>query len=253
MPGTCDRITAIPPTFRPLIFIRGNIMKALLAAVVVSAGLLGATLAADVPAGQRTALDADPAGWMDLMPGKDLAGWKRVPIPPDKKLSDRNPWRVDAKAGLLICDGVGIKEAFLNDAVRGDGIFHVEWRFPKVTGKQDYNSGIYVRTAGDARTWHQAQVAQVDKAPHYADLFGQTLRKDMIESFLVEGSGAKLVQPPGAWNTYEITCKGKTIAVAVNGTPATRWEECAVPTGHVGMQAEFFRIEFRTLKFKNLK
>src|SRR3954447_13170002 len=93
----------------------------------------------------RSALERDPAGWADLLPGKNLEGWKRVPLDPDTKLADRNPWSV--RGDVLRCDGEGIKEAFYNDKTFADGIFHVEWRFEKVTGKkQDYNSGVYVRS-----------------------------------------------------------------------------------------------------------
>ncbi len=38
-----------------------------------------------------SALDQDPKGWVDLLSGKDLRGWKRVPIPPDKTLNAKNP------------------------------------------------------------------------------------------------------------------------------------------------------------------
>jgi hypothetical protein len=91
------------------------------------------------------------------------------------------------------------------------------------------------------------------KPPHYADLFGETLVMGKPAKFLVQGRGAKLVNPPGEWNVYDITCKGKTIAVAVNGTVATTWDDCQVGSGHVGMQAEFFYVEFKNLKFKALK
>ena len=73
-----------------------------------------------------------------------------------------------------------------------------------------------------------------------------------MKHFQVLGQGHKLARPPGEWNTYEITCKGKTITVQVNGAVATTWDDCRVPRGHVGLQAEFFVIAFRNLKFKEL-
>ena len=63
--------------------------------------------------GGKSALESDPAGWTDLMPGKDLKGWKRIPLPPDEKLNAKNPWSVDETGKILICDGVGIKEMLL--------------------------------------------------------------------------------------------------------------------------------------------
>ena len=41
--------------------------------------------------------------------------------------------------------------------------------------------------------------------------------------------------------------------VWVNGAVTTAWDDCPVPKGHVGLQAEFFEIEFRSLKYKELK
>ena len=84
------------------------------------------------------------------------------------------------------------------------------------------------------------------------DLFGETRVDNQIQHFQVLGKGHELARPPGEWNTYEITCKGKTITVRVNGSVATTWDDCRVPRGHVGMQAEFFVIAFRNLKFKEL-
>lgn len=222
-------------------------------AMLVCTVLSLTTLAALAEEPTKTALEADPSGWIDLTPGKDLQGWKRVPIAPDEKLNAKNPWSMSQDGKTLICDGVGVKEMFLHETERGDGIFHVEWRFRPVKDGKDYNSGIYVRNSIDGKLWHQAQVADVDKPPHYADLFGETLVDGKPGKFQALGRGAKLVKQPGEWNTYEITCKGKTITVHVNGSEATTWTECAVPRGHVGMQAEFYLIEFRNLRFKPLK
>src|SRR5262245_10453043 len=196
----------------------------------------------------KSALERDPKGWVDLMPGKDLSGWKRVPIAPDTKLSAKNPWSV--AGGLLHCDGVDVKEMLLHDKTSGDGVFHVEWRFRKVEGKKDYNSGVYVRTSADGKVWHQAQVAHAEKPPLLGDLFGVTKVDGKTEQFLVRGKGAERARPPGEWNTYEITMKGPVISVWVNGATTCTWEKCPVDKGHLGLQAEFFYVEFRSLRWK---
>lgn len=201
----------------------------------------------------RSALETDPSGWTDLMPGKDLKGWTRVPIPPDDKLNNKNAWSVDESAKVLHCDGVGVKEILRCDREVGDGIFHVEWRFRKTDDKSGYNSGVYVRTSADGKIWHQAQVAMQDKRPQYGDLFGMTLVKGQPKMFLQAGDGARRAYAPGQWNTYEVTCKGKTVTVWVNDGVATTWNDCDVPKGHLGLQAEFYYIDFRNLKFKEVK
>ena len=59
-------------------------------------------------------------------------------------------------------------------------------------------------------------------------------------------------KPVGEWNVYEITCKGKKISVWVNGAVTVTWDACQAPKGHLGLQVEFFDLEFRNLKFKPL-
>lgn len=199
-----------------------------------------------------SALQADPKGWLDIFPGKGLQGWKRVAIAPETKLDPRQPWSIDASGKVLQCDGVGIKEMLLYDKEFTNGIFHVEWRFRPVTeGKKDYNSGIYIRTP-HGQVWLQAQVAHLPKPPHLGDLFGDVPVKGKIERVLIRGEGDKRANPPGQWNTYEITCQGRNISVWINGVVACTWKDCPLPRGHVGMQAEYYYIEFRNLKFKEL-
>jgi hypothetical protein len=205
------------------------------------------------PGEGKSALEADPSGWVDLFPGKDLKGWRRVPLAPDVTLNPKNPWSVDAAGKTLLCDGVGVKEMLLHEQERADGIFHVEWRFRPAEGKTGYNSGVYVRSSLDGKVWHQAQVAHQMTPPRLGDLFGDTLVDGQIKQVRITGDGDKRARPPGEWNTYEVTCKGTTVTVWVNGAVTTTWTDCQVPRGHVGMQAEYFFIEFRNLKFKEIK
>ena len=39
----------------------------------------------------------------------------------------------------------------------------------------------------------------------------------------------------------------------VNGAEVNRWRDCEVPTGYVGLEAEGYRIEFRSVKIKPLE
>jgi hypothetical protein len=227
-----------------------------LGAVLITAVGIPLLLCTPSGGGQETdeaGLAAEEGREIDLLPGKGLEGWKRVPIAPDTKLNTKNPWKVDEGGRVLHCDGVGVKEMFLYDREFADGTFHVEWRFRKVTDRKDYNSGIYVRTSADGKVWHQAQVAHLEKAPRMADLFGDTLEDGKPKKLVVEGMGTKLVHGPGEWNTYDITCKGPKVTVEVNGKLATTWDNCQVPRGHVGLQAEYFDIEFKNLRFKPLQ
>lgn len=220
-------------------------------ALVLAAPAAWLAPAAEEKAG-ASALQANPAGWLNLLPGKDLAGWKRVPLAPDTRLNARNPWSVDLATQTLRCDGVGIKEMFLHEKPFANGIFHVEWRFQPVADNPPYNSGVYVRSRDDGKVWVQAQIVHQKEPPLLGDLFADLPVDGEVKRTLIRGDGASRARPPGEWNTYEITCKGKDISVWVNGAVATRWSDCPLPNGHVGVQAEFYQIEFRNLKFKPL-
>lgn len=194
---------------------------------------------------EKSSLEKDSSGWIDLFPANDLKGWKRVAL--DQGLVEKNPWSVEN--GLLVCRGQGAKEMLLYDKPFGDGTFHLEWRFHKLDGKQDYNSGAYVRSL-DGLVWHQIQIAHLDQPPFMGDLFGDMKVNGKTERVIINGNGPEHVNPPGQWNSYEIASKGNEIRVWVNGYTTLTWNECAIDRGMVGMQAEFFTIEFRNLKFK---
>ena len=219
------------------------------AMAVLTAALLctGATPAQE--AGSKSALESDPAGWIDVFPDKEFKGWKRVPIDP---LASKVVWKHSADGKTLLCDGTGgVKEVLINDEERGDGIFHVEWRWSKEQdAKPNYNGGIYLRSSADGKVWIQAQVARGEKPPRVGDMIGMLpvdgtpKRTDLIQK------GESREAPVGDWNTYEITCKGKTISLWVNGGVTAVWEDFPIARGHLGLQAEFAAYEFRSLKFK---
>lgn len=199
----------------------------------------------------KSLLEREPAGWIDLVAdaGPTLKGWSRGPIPPTGKLDPDNQWSIDTKTGHLLCQGDKGHEWLRFDKEMADFVYHVEWKFTEVEGKKGYNSGIYVRNSADATVWHQAQTG----AGTGGFIFGETMLDGKLQrvNFSKEVTG-KPVKPPGEWNTFEITCKGKEVTLWVNGAITNVWKNCEVPKGHVGLEAEGYRIEFRNVKVKPL-
>jgi hypothetical protein len=210
-------------------------------------GLLSGQQPAKV-AQTRSALESDPKGWLDITPSANLKGWSRVAIPPGGKLSAKNPWSVAADGQTLVCDGVGVHEMLLWDKDVADGIFHVEWRFKKIEDKKGYNSGVYVRNSPDGAVWHQAQVG----SKNVGFLFGDTLVGGTKKRVRIDDKSPQRGHEAGAWHTYEITCRGKTISLWINGAFTTVWNDCEVASGRLGMEAEGWHIEFKNLRFKPL-
>jgi len=204
--------------------------------------------AADVAAA-RSALETNPEGWTNIMPPADLKGWSRVPVPPGGKLG-RAQWHVDTDKDLLICDGDGGHDMLLTEKEYGDAIFHFEFRYTKVEGKKGYNSGAYVRNSKDGAIWHQAQFGDANGGY----LFGETPTSDGKRKFFIlkDKVTGHRVKPAGQWNTMEITARGKTLTLWVNGAVTCRFEGCRAKRGHVGVEGEGYRIEFRNLKVKPL-
>jgi len=206
-----------------------------------------------LPVGQeKSALESDPTGWTDLFPDKDLKGWKRAG--PAPKIEQKY-FALSDDGKLLVVDGRnGSVCNLLYDKEFTDGIWHVEWRWGKDQGeKPNYNGGVYVRTAEDASTWIQAQVARPAKGPAVGDLIkmiptdGKPQRADVIQK------GPSREAPPGEWNTYEVTFKGKSVSLWVNGGVTASIDDCPLPKGRVGLQAEFALYEVRALKFREIK
>jgi hypothetical protein len=192
--------------------------------------------------------------WVDLLPTKDLKGWKRYPLDPAVPLVAKAVYKVSDDARTLFVDAVGgVKEVLIQEEERGDGIFHVEWRWGKDQGeKPNYNGGIYLRSAPDGKTWIQAQVARGAKPPVVGDLIGMLMvdgkptRTDKLQA------GPSRELPVGEWNTYDITCRGKKISLSVNGAETLVWEDFPILRGHLGVQAEFAAYEIRSLRWKPL-
>jgi hypothetical protein len=226
-----------------------NLMKN--AKLVVAAAILCGCSTASPQDGAKSALESDAAGWMDLFPDKDFKGWRRVPIDP---LAAKAVWKHSADGKTLLCDGTGgVKELLMNEEERGDGIFHVEWRWGKDQGeKPNYNGGIYLRSSLDGKTWIQAQVARGEKPPGVGDFIGMIPEDGKPKRVDRLQKGASREAAMGEWNTYEITCKGKTVSLWVNGGVTLVWEDFPLTRGHLGLQAEFAAYEFRSLKFKPL-
>jgi hypothetical protein len=216
---------------------------------LVGLALALASLAPMAP-GTPSALDRDSSGWTDLLVegGTQLKGWTRTTLHAKDKLVEKSQWVFDPSTGILLCQGDGGHEWLRWDKEQGDFVYHVEWKFtPVTTGKKGYNSGIYARNSSDAKVWHQAQVG----AGPNAFFFGETLIGGDLKRFDFSKKQAdKRVKPAGEWNTFEVTCKGKDVALWVNGEFVNEWHDCEVPRGYVGLEAEGYRIEFRNVKLK---
>ena len=217
----------------------------LVALLAAGAAMFNLTAASPSP----SALESDASGWTDLMPSADLKGWSRVPVPPGAPLG-RAQWHLDDAGKVLVCDGDGGHDMLLCDREFGDAVFHFEFRYTRSEGKKGYNSGAYVRNSPDGAIWHQAQFGDADGG----FLFGETPAGEATKKFFNTKKDVTdgRVKPAGEWNTIEITARGKTLTLWVNGAVTCQFDGCGRPRGLLGLEGEGYRIEFRNLKVKEL-
>ena len=214
--------------------------------------LLSSLLIAGCCFGQtRSALESDAKGWKDIMPPASLKGWTRISIPPTAPLNPEQQWKLDAAAKTLVCEGDKGHDWLRFDTEYSDFIFHAEFKFTKLadeTGKR-YNSGIFARNNADGSIWHQAQIGS--SSGGY--FFGFTPQNgEAKRANLLDKTKPSLVKPAGEWNTVEIRAQGKKMTLWVNGEVTGEWDNLEVQKGHVGLEGEGYRIEFRNLKIKTL-
>lgn len=218
--------------------------------ILAVAWFFGCQSQAALGAESPSALEADPQGWVDILPRADLQGWYRVPVPPTGKLG-RQQWHVAPDKKMLICDGDGGHDMLLFEKELGDAVFHFEFRYVPVAGKTGYNSGAYIRNSRDGAIWHQGQFGNASGGY----LFGETpAAGGKIKFFSLEQEiNSARVKSVGQWNTLELTARGKTLTLWVNGAVNCQYPDCGLVKGRVGLEGEGYPIEFRNLKVKELR
>ena len=199
---------------------------------------------------QLEARHAAADGAIDLLPPDDFKSWTRIPIPPVDGLKPKIQWRVDAAQHALVCTGDGGHEWLRSDREFGDFVLDADWRFtPRASDEKRYNSGIGVRLSKYGEIWYQAQTGLSG-----AYLFGNNMVDGILQSFnLSKQMKENRVKAAGEWNHYEVTARGGTITLSVNGAVVSELANCGLRRGSVGFEAEGYEITFKNLKLKVLE
>jgi hypothetical protein len=216
--------------------------------------LISAVFAQTAAVQTKSALESEPKGWADLLADKSLKDWTRGALPAVAQLKagnidDPSPWSLDPSGKVLISEANKVgREWFRYVPELTNFIIHAEFRHTPIEGETRYNSGLFFRTSADAKVNHQAQMTLgggflLGTTPVKGEIARINLQKQMVEN---------RVKPAGEWNVFEIRAVGKQVTLWVNGAVVNEWTECEVPSGHIGLEAEGYRIEFRNLQLKRL-
>ena len=196
---------------------------------VIAAGVAGPNIA--------NGDDKEP-GYVSLFNGKNLDGWVI-----------ENNAQFSVRDGLLAVNrGTGWLRSQKDYA---DFVFKMDFRFLD----EKANSGIFVRTGPTSRDdengWpdngYQVQCMDIitgpracaTMIPYGAPLFDSESDLEKL---------AKVYRPAGKWNSYEIKCVGEALSVKLNGELVTKASPIKNLRGHLGIQAEHGRLQFRNLR-----
>jgi hypothetical protein len=169
---------------------------------------------ADEP-GQESQRFPAAQGWKPLFNGKNLDGWKfRNPaarkvwgVCDQVRLDPANPARLlpegsgDSPRAVLLCGEDGRGSDIMTTEDFADYQLHLEFTVPKGSNSGVYNRGLF-----------EIQVFDSFGAPKLACHDCGSLYERAIPP-------ANLSRPPGEWQSFDITMKGKRISLAWNGKP----------------------------------
>ncbi len=221
----------------------------LIALAFVSMGSMAETPADKTAAGSDAKATAPPdSKTITLFNGKDFDGWTMHLK--DEAADPKDVWEI--RDGAIWCKGdpfgyVRTKAAY------SDFKLTLEWRWPE----KPTNSGVLLRMTGEDKVWPPCMEAQLmhKKAGDVVGMgcdFNENTR-DAGEFFRhAPRQKPSNEKKPGEWNTYEITFKGDTMELTVNGEFQNKATGIAIREGYIGLQSEGSPIMFRNIKLTPL-
>jgi Domain of Unknown Function (DUF1080) len=197
-----------------------------------------------------SAAGAEP-GFVSLFDGKSLDGWQIV--------GQKGSGYIVEK-GLLVCPADGGGNLFTTKEYAN---FILRFEFRLFDGS---NNGIGIRAPLEGDAAYKGMEIQIldDGAARYQGKLRPAQYHGSIYDVIAARQGFK--KPTGEWNSEEITAKGRSIVVALNGTtivdadldsvqdPAVlkKHPGLARSSGHIGLLGHGTRVEFRNFRIQEL-
>jgi hypothetical protein len=195
---------------------------------------------------------ASAAANTPLLNSPDFSGWEYVGSPATAiaTVCTLQPNGVIAAAGKPV-------GYIATTATHSNFRLHAEWRWSDKPG----NGGVLVHISSGPkdRAWplcYQIQLknkAAGDVLPMAGATFAEPLTSAAgAATPLKAHTAADSEKPAGEWNACDITCRGDTIEVSINGVAQNRVSGCSLTAGTVGFQFEGAPFELRQVSLTPL-
>jgi hypothetical protein len=185
-----------------------------------------------------------------LFNGRDLASWEFVTVPA-KDIREVCTLRPD---GVIAVTGQPV--GFIATTASHENYrLHAEWRWTDKPG----NGGVLVHISSGPkdRAWPLSLQIQTknksvgDLLPMAGASFAEPLAAGQKTPQRTH-SAPDSEKPVGEWNTCDITCRGATIEVMVNGVLQNRVTQVNPHAGRIGFQFEGTPFELRNITLQRL-
>lgn len=128
---------------------------------------------------------------------------------------------------------------------------HAEWRYPDGAG----NSGIFLHLNPPDQVWPFCFETQLlSGSAGEVRMNGGSAANGLTAQYphSIPRQQPNSEKPLGEWNSCDIVCRAKTIAVRVNGVLQNEITGTSAAAGTIGLQAEGKLVEFRNLLLRPL-
>ena len=165
-------------------------------------------------------------------------------------------WKVDG--GIIVCEG-SVNGYLITEKKYDNYVLKVRWRWGEQVARYR-NSGVFVHVTGPDKIWPKGVEAQLE-AGHAGDFWLvdqfklkiDPKRRDPQINRHYYRLKDRVENKIGEWNQYEITCRGDSIQLVINGQTVNEGTEAELTKGRILLQSEGAEIHFRGVELKHVK